>query len=316
MITNWRPLRRALCTAVLGIAALWALPNNARAQLYVGQRMTGIVSKFDATTGIVINTDFIDNNAPPYGLALSGNHLFVTSLRGVVEYNAATGTPIDFIVTPQQTSTAIAVSGNQLFVAGDVGTASGSGTVGEYDASTGATINAFFITGLNRFYYGLALSGNTLFVANLDGGGGRVGAYDAATGAPINADFITGLNDPVGLALSGNHLFVANFAGSTVGEYDASTGAAINARFISGLSEPFGLALSDNTLFVSNRLTNTVGAYDATTGAPINADFITGLNDPVGLLVAPVPEPSPWSMIAAGGVALLAIMLRKKHGIA
>ena len=28
---------------------------------------------------------------------------------------------------------------------------------------------------------------------------------------------------------------------------------------------------------------------------------------------AAVPEPSPWSMIAVGGVALLGIMLRKKH---
>jgi len=31
---------------------------------------------------------------------------------------------------------------------------------------------------------------------------------------------------------------------------------------------------------------------------------------------APVPEPSPWSMIAVGGVALVGVMLRKKHRIA
>ena len=40
---------------------------------------------------------------------------------------------------------------------------------------------------------------------------------------------------------------------------------------------------------------------------------IMGLNRPTGLLVASVPEPSTWSMIAVGGVALLGIMLRKKH---
>jgi hypothetical protein len=45
--------------------------------------------------------------------------------------------------------------------------------------------------------------------------------------------------------------------------------------------------------------------YNATTGAAINANFITGLQSPAGLVVAPVPEPSPWSMIAMGGVALL-----------
>jgi hypothetical protein len=35
----------------------------------------------------------------------------------------------------------------------------------------------------------------------------------------------------------------------------------------------------------------------------------------VGIVVASVPEPSAWSMIAVGGVTLLGIMLRKKHWI-
>ena len=65
--------------------------------------------------------------------------------------------------------------------------------VGEYNATTGAVINANFITGLNG-PVGLALSGNNLFVANF--GGGTVGEYNATTGAAINANFITGLNDP------------------------------------------------------------------------------------------------------------------------
>jgi hypothetical protein len=42
----------------------------------------------------------------------------------------------------------------------------------------------------------------------------------------------------------------------------------------------------------------------------------SGLNQPTGLLVASVPEPSTWSMIAVGGVALLAMMHRRKHRIA
>ena len=55
--------------------------------------------------------------------------------------------------------------------------------------------------------------------------------------------------------------------------------------------------------------------YNATTGAVINADFITGLNTgPNSLLVvSPVPEASPWWMMAGCGVALLGIMLRKKR---
>ena len=181
--SNWRPLRRALCTLLLGITALWAMPGSARAQvLYVSQVNAGIV-----------------------------------------------------------------------------------------------------------------------------------GEYDATTGAAINANFITGLISPAGLALSGNNLFVSNFGSTTVGEYNATTGAAINANFITGLNGPAGLALSGNDLFVANQSGTTVGEYDATTGAAINANFITGLNSPVGLAVASVPELSPWSMIAIGGVALLGMMHRKKH---
>jgi hypothetical protein len=69
------------------------------------------------------------------------------------------------------------------------------GTVGEYNSTTGAAINANFITGLNDSM-GLALSGNNLFVGNggFSPGSGTVGEYDATTGAPTNANFITGLN--------------------------------------------------------------------------------------------------------------------------
>jgi DNA-binding beta-propeller fold protein YncE len=94
------------------------------------------------------------------------------------------------------------------------------GVVGKYDATTGAAISPSFITGLN-FPVGLAVKGNTLFVANFDAG--TVGKYDATTGGAINASFITGLNGPVGLAVKGNTLFVANLFGNTVGKYDATT---------------------------------------------------------------------------------------------
>jgi hypothetical protein len=45
----------------------------------------------------------------------------------------------------------------------------GGGTVGEYDANTGFTINRHFITGLSG-PTGLTVTGNTLFVANTSSG--------------------------------------------------------------------------------------------------------------------------------------------------
>jgi hypothetical protein len=156
-----------------------------------------------------------------------------------------------------------------------------TGTVGKYDAKTGAAINANFIAGLN-LPSGLAVNGNTLFVANE--GNGTVGKYDAKTGAAINANFIAGLSFPVGLAVMGNTntLFVAG-VGDTVGKYDANTGAVINANFIviGGVTRLLGIALLGNNLFVMtvdvNFFTGAVAEYDATTGAAINANFITGL---------------------------------------
>ena len=62
--------------------------------------------------------------------------------------------------------------------------------VSEYDAKTGAVINPGFITGL-FFPEGLAVKGNTLFVANAGNtlNNGTVGEYNATTGKAINANF-------------------------------------------------------------------------------------------------------------------------------
>src|SRR5208282_2158841 len=79
--SNSRPLRRALSTLLLGIAALSAMPKSARAQLYVAFGNT--VGEYDATTGAVINANFITGlNVNGYGsgaLAVSGNNLFVST---------------------------------------------------------------------------------------------------------------------------------------------------------------------------------------------------------------------------------------------
>jgi hypothetical protein len=113
-------------------------------------------------------------------------------------------------------------------------------TVSEYNAATGAAINAHLITRLSTPTR-LAVQGNTIFVANESG---SVGKYDATTGAAISPNFITGRQFfPQGLAIQGNILFVANFDFGTVGKYDATTGQAINANFITGLQFPTGLAV-------------------------------------------------------------------------
>ena len=89
-----------------------------------------------------------------------------------------------------------------------VGTGSNlRGSVGEYTL-TGVPINPALIKNLAG-PFGLAISGNDLFVSQRDG---TVAEY-TTSGTVVNSALITGLNWPSGLAISGNDLFVANLIG-------------------------------------------------------------------------------------------------------
>ena len=164
MTSNWRPLGRALCTLLLGIAALWAMPRSAHAQLYVSQLSNGSVGEYDATTGVAINANFITGLDNPGALALLGNKLFAANQTSgrVGEYNATTGAAINvnFILGLYEPF-GLALSGNNLFVWNGL-----NNTVGKYDATTSAEIKANFITGLNH-PSALVLSGNKLFLSNI-----------------------------------------------------------------------------------------------------------------------------------------------------
>ena len=264
--SNSRPLRSALCTLLLGIAALSAMPRSASGQLYIGQA-NGTVSEYDVSTNpaTLINANLIQG------------------LVGAVS-------PLSFLV----------VSGNTLFVANGA-------TVGAYNATSGAVINANLITGFGAPPIPLAVSGNTLFVsAELIGSEPSPGvySYDATTGAAINITEV-GLvmtvagtatvtfaqpfsqipNVTVGSPLVGVTVVSETTTGFVVNTVDPTTGLPVNATVfwtatggtggITGLST-FApeLTASGNTLFVQSDST-VVGAYDATTGAAINPGLIT-----------------------------------------
>jgi hypothetical protein len=166
----------------------------------------------------------------------------------------------------------------------------GSGTVGEYDLSTGTPINISLVTGLTS-PTGIAASSGTLFVANYFPG--TIGAFDLATGAALNTTFVTGLNHPTAVAVSGGKLFVANFFGGTIGEYDASTGAVLNASFITGLHDPTGIVIFGSSIFVTNATdasftgVGSIGQYDLATGTAINTSLVSNtVNGPWGLTVS------------------------------
>ena len=286
--SDWKRLLPALYVSLVVIVVLWMMPRNARAQLYVGNATGfggGVVSKYSAKTGHVINANFITGlSNPPLALAVEDNTLFVSDHDSIGKYDATTGAVIkkDFF-----TGLRIIIAFVLILPKKDTGISlAQDGVIWEVVDGIGLPD---FITGLDQ-PSGLAVFGSAekavLFVTDRnEEGRGTVGEYDANTGVTINRHFITGLMGPTGLAVRGNTLFVANTSSGTVGKYDATTGGAVNAGFVTGLEKPNGLAVRENTLFVASAGGHKVGAYDATTGAVINARFITGLTQAVGIAV-------------------------------
>ena len=188
----------------------------------------------------------------------------------------------------------------------------GNNTIGVYDATTGATIDSSFISGL-RFAGGIAASGGNLFVVN---DSDTIGKYSATTGAMIDRSFISSGSFASDIAVSGGNLFVtiSNTLDNRIGKFNATTGATIDDSFISFPainSAPRGMAISGENLFVtllgeSDDPLNMVGLYNAATGATIDTSFISsGLNVPEGIVVIPpssVPDASPTLTLLLLGI--------------
>jgi RHS repeat-associated protein len=177
----------------------------------------------------------------------------------------------------------------------------GASTVSEFDSGSGTTIDLNFIAP-GALPAGLALSGNTLFVA--DAGGNRVGKYtiNGTVVTESNPTFInTGLSTPTSVAVSGNHLFVVSENGNqAIGEYDVDSGSLLRASFLppstTQVGGPIALAVSSAYLYVAHyqEFTNlannfglgSVGQYDLNSGDVVKERLIKGLKGPVALEVS------------------------------
>jgi len=109
-------------------------------------------------------------------------------------------------------------------------------------------------------------------------------------------------------------IYVANYGISTIGEYTTS-GAPVGSGTLvsSGLDLPNGIAVSGSDIFVTNLGNNTIGEY-TTSGAPVGSGTLvsSGLDEPVGIaVVAAVPEPADWTMLATGLCVCVLLGLRK-----
>ena len=281
-IDQHRAMKAAKTTYRIALALLCGLAVSLKAQnLYVstGRPTIGSVAEYTLSGATIKSFLPITNLNSPFGLAVSGNDLFVVNDHTIGEYTLS-GAPVNTPLIPGLVfPEGIAISGTNLFVVD-----SHYGTVGEYTTS-GATVNASLISGLDN-PLGIAISGTNLFVAN--SGSNTICEY-STSGMAINVSLISGLNVPYGIAISGTNLFVVNFGlgggvpgSDTIGEYSTS-GATVNPSLISGLNAPAGIAIWGNDLFVAND--TGIGEY-TTSGATVNATLISyagTLQEPCGI---------------------------------
>lgn len=328
------------CIFVASTVAAFALSLKANANLLVGYDVTDEFGNFVSgsigeysNSGVPLKPSLISGLGIVQDITISDNTLYVLTIApgtngaayGVGAYTTS-GQPINpslisRVAPSLETATAIAVSGNSIFI----GTTANNGTVEQYTTS-GTLVNPALITELWPDFAVLgdmAISGGNLFVSSVRfGPHDTVGEY-SLTGAPINPALISFSNGfASALAVSGSNIYVRNSTNQeergvdTIAEY-TSSGALVNPAFISGLTDPFAIAISGSDIFVgeANLGSPKVGKYTLS-GEPIDASLITGVGPAIAVTesVANVPDSFATLWLALPALALFAATrLQRSH---
>ena len=169
--------------------------------LFVAVFNGATVGKY-TTAGATVDATFITAGVSfPYQAVVSGSNVYVVNNAGggnptVGVFDASTGAigSSALVSSGLNAAASLAVSGSYIYVSNYF-----IGTIGKFDAVTGAPVDTAFISGLDH-PFGIALSGGNLYVGN--NGNGTIGVYDAATGATVNATLISGLPAALGIAVT------------------------------------------------------------------------------------------------------------------
>jgi hypothetical protein len=301
--------RLMLCGLAVGVV-FCAIATTGRTQIFVTNFRSGTVGEY-TTSGEPINPTLISGLFEPFGIAISGDKLFVKTGDLVKEYTTSGALVNQSLISGVNGRGNIAVSGQDLLVGHDHPTSDHDSVVGKYTAA-GSTIDSMLINPLGGPIPDMALSGDNLFLTLVDA---RTIAEYTTSGALVNRNLISGLSFPQAVAISGDRLFVLNLdadvspSPGTVSEYTLS-GALVNPTLITGLvNAPTDIAVSGDNLFVLNGgnifegIPGSIGKYTLS-GETINATLVSGLNVPtyIAVVSASVPDESPSSTLLLLGL--------------
>lgn len=130
---------------------------------------------------------------------------------------------------------------------------------------------------------GLAISGNTLYIAEAFGAD-KISKIDISSPSPTKTDVVTGLSGPDGLAISGNTLYIAELDADKISKIDISSITPIVETVITGVLEPTGIVIDGDYLYIAEYNAQKISKLNLTT--LVKTDYLTGISGPTGLVIS------------------------------
>jgi hypothetical protein len=140
-----------------------AIATTGHTQIFVTDLRSGTVGEY-TTSGAPIDPALISGLFEPFGIAVSGDKLFVKTGDLVSEYTTSGALVNRSLLSGVNGGGNIAVSGQDLFVGHDHPESDSDSVVGKYTAS-GETVDPMFIDPRRGAIPDIAVSGDKLFLA-------------------------------------------------------------------------------------------------------------------------------------------------------